>query len=526
MPPDPAALPARGMAVMAAGARLSPIPALWEAPLARLATAALLVVAVCRADWAAMAGQWWNSSTYHHILLVPAILAWLVAQRAPALAAQSPRGWWPGLVLLGGALLLWVLGRFAGLQEVSEAGAIAALAALVPLLLGVRTAAVLAFPLLFMAFLLPFGDELVPLLQTVTARLTIALVHLSGVRAAVDGVFITTPAGLFEIAEACSGVKFLIAMVAFGALAANVCFISPLRRAGFMALAVAVPILANSVRAWGTIYVAQSRGAAYAGGVDHLIYGWIFFALVIAATIALAWRWFDRPVAAPMVDAGSIAASPLFARLERAGVRPRAALAAAVALGGAALLWVQSADRLSAPLPNAIVLPAVPGWQRIAYRPDLWWEPRAMGAGRRVLGRYTDAAGDEVDVFAALYASQGPGRKAGAVGEGAARPDIGWVWQATQGSLAGVRYDRLLAQGGRVRLAQTAYRSGTLLTGSDLRLRLANVADRLSLRARPTMLLVLSAQARPAHDPAAALARFRSAIGPLGAWMDGIARLR
>jgi len=45
-------------------------------------------------------------------------------------------------------------------------------------------------------------------------------------------VFIDTPAGLFEVAEACSGVKFLIAMTAFGVLASNVCFVGWKRRFG------------------------------------------------------------------------------------------------------------------------------------------------------------------------------------------------------------------------------------------------------------------------------------------------------
>jgi exosortase len=69
-------------------------------------------------------------------------------------------------------------------------------------------------------------------------------------------VFITAPGGYFEVAEACSGVKFLIAMVAYGTLVANVCFRSWPRRAAFMAMALVVPILANGVRAWGTVFIA------------------------------------------------------------------------------------------------------------------------------------------------------------------------------------------------------------------------------------------------------------------------------
>ncbi|MFD2578559.1 archaeosortase/exosortase family protein [Novosphingobium colocasiae] len=44
-----------------------------------------------------------------------------------------------------------------------------------------------------MALLIPVGEELVPLLQTVTAKITIALTHFSGIPARIDGVFIDTP---------------------------------------------------------------------------------------------------------------------------------------------------------------------------------------------------------------------------------------------------------------------------------------------------------------------------------------------
>src|SRR5439155_24648513 len=141
-----------------------------------------------------------------------------------------------------------------------------------------------------------------------------ALVHLSGIPATIDGVFIDTPAGLFEVAEACSGVMFLVAMFAFGILAAYVCFISWRRRILFLALSLTVPVLANGFRAWGTVFAAQYVGVKRAAGFDHIIYGWVFFGLVIAATLVLSWRFFDRPRDDPMVDAEAIAASPLLAR--------------------------------------------------------------------------------------------------------------------------------------------------------------------------------------------------------------------
>jgi exosortase len=161
----------------------------------------------------------------------------------------------------------------------------------------------------------PFGDEIVPALQAITAEMAVALTHVSGIPATIDGVFIDTPAGLFEVAEACSGVKFLVAMVALGTLVAHLCFASWRRRVPFMAAAVIVPVLANGVRAWGTIYIAQSQGVEFAAGFDHIVYGWIFFALVMVAVLGASWGFFDRSPDDPLIDVAAIEASPLLARL-------------------------------------------------------------------------------------------------------------------------------------------------------------------------------------------------------------------
>ena len=290
-------------------------PQTWRMPLLNLALAVAGLLPLTWGDWSEMARQWWDASTYNHILLVPPILAWLVRMRWPELAKLAPRTWWPGLAWLGVGLFAWLAGTMAGINLVSQLGAVLLLQAAVAVLLGPRVAAGLLFPLAYMLFLVPFGDEIVPALQAITAEMAVALTHASGVPAQIDGVFIDTPAGLFEVAEACSGVKFLVAMVALGALVAHLCFASWKRRAVFMAAAVLVPVLANGVRAWGTIYIAQSQGIEFAAGFDHIVYGWIFFALVMAMALGASWRFFDRSPDDPLIDAAAIEASPLLARL-------------------------------------------------------------------------------------------------------------------------------------------------------------------------------------------------------------------
>jgi len=520
MPPD--AMPLAGQVL-----RLSEGgPSAWRAPLVRLAVVWLVLFGAFFADWRDMAMQWWDSSTYNHVLLVPAIIGWLVWQRMPQLTRLMPTVWWPGLVLFGAAMLLWVLGSFSGLSLARQAGAVALLGASTIAMLGARVSAGLAFPLFYLALLVPFGDELVPPLQMVTAFLTIALTRLSGIPAAIDGVFIDTPAGLFEVAEACSGVKFLVAMIAFGLLVANVCFASWRRRAIFMAFCLAVPILANGVRAWGTILVAQHVGAEKATGFDHIVYGWGFFGLVIAMVLAGAWRFFDQAADDPMIDAGAIAASPVFARLERLSLPSGKALAIIGVILLAGTVWARAADRLEARVPAQIFLPEVRGWSRVDYAPEVWWKPRAGGARHRLLGRYRDVRGREVDVFYALYATQREGGEAGGFGEGALQSGQGWSWQGKGPVAAYADSEWLLAEGRHRRLVQTTYRNGHLTTGSNAELKLALMADRLLLREHPTMLLILSAEENGNAQAEESIADFRKAIGPLDQWMDGIARFR
>jgi hypothetical protein len=66
------------------------IPQAWRTPLLRLALAWAALVALAWRDWAEMAHQWWDISTYNHILLIPPILAWLVRIRWPELSRLTP----------------------------------------------------------------------------------------------------------------------------------------------------------------------------------------------------------------------------------------------------------------------------------------------------------------------------------------------------------------------------------------------------------------------------------------------------
>ena len=498
------------------------IPDRWRKALLSLGLAWLTIMALFRNDWAAMAGQWWNSSTYNHILFVPAIFVWLIWQRWPEVTRSEPRVSVWGLAPLALALLGWVLGSFAAFDLVRQSAVVAMLPATALIVLGPRAFVSVLFPMFYLIFLVPFGDELVPPLQMITAKLTIALTQLSGIPAVINGVFIDTPAGLFEVAEACSGVKFLVAMVALGALVANIGFRSWRRRALFMGLCVVVPILANGVRAWGTIYAAQYIGADRAAGIDHLIYGWIFFAVVIAAVIGLSWRFFDRSLGEPAIDINAILQAAWLSRWETPAVQAKVVVALAAVLTIAGLGWSHAALGLNATMPPRIYLPEVAGWKRVDYAPQYPWQPSASGADHRLLGSYADPNGQRVDLFYAIYAGQGEGREAAGFGQGAFVPGGDWSWSGAGPHTGLGKSELLVYRGSGERLAVTWYRNGDVLTGSNIRLKLAIIADRLALRSQHTAVLVISAERSNGQNPERAVDSFVKSVGPLGAWMDRI----
>lgn len=519
---QPDAIPQPAMAET----KLDRVPEAWRGPLARLGLVWAALLLLTARDWLAMATLWWDISTYNHILFVPVIIAWLVSARRGELAKLTPQAWWPALIPLGGALVMWVLARLGGVDIGSQLAAVVAMQIALLAVLGPRVGAGLLFPLAYALFLVPFGDELVPLLQMITAKMTIALTLWSGVPAVVDGVFIDTRAGLFEVAEECSGVKFLVAMVALGVLVAQCCFVSWRRRLGFMAAAIVLPILANGVRAWGTIYIAQFHGIEFAAGFDHIVYGWVFFGIVIAMLLGAAWRWFDRDPDAVQIDAGALLASLTMGRIEQVGRAGGKLVPVALVLIAVAGSWHAAAAGQSATLPPEIALPEVPGWQRQDPVQRLAWMPRATGADQRLLVQYRDGQGRTVDVFVARYARQDERVDATGFGEGALPPGTDWRWQSPAAAPEGISGDALLAQGSVRRIAWTRWQAGSFGTASPSRLKLAVMRYRALLMVEPVTTVIVSAEGADNTEIAARLNDFAVATGGLPAWMDRATAMR
>ncbi len=490
----------------------------WQRQLIALGVAAAAILALFWRDAADMVGIWWNSSTYNHCILIPPLVGWLAWQRRAELALMTPRIWLPGLLLVAAGAFGWLLGYAGGISLARHAGLVLMLQGAAITLLGKAVSRGLTFPIFFALFAIPFGDEFVPFMQTVTAELAMALLNLFGVPAHLEGVFITTPVGYFEVAEACAGVKFLVAMAALGALVANVCFRSWQRRILFLAACAIVPVLANGIRAFGTIYIAEGSGVEFASGMDHVIYGGAFFAVVIALIMGVAWRFFDRKVNDPWFDPRALQPAGVDADPE-----PRVWRGAglAVAVAAAPLLWASAiAATGHAEAPAALAMPAVQGWERAPSSLGRPWAPHFAGADRLETAHYRDAQGREITLVIAWFAAQDESRKLTGFGQGAVGPGSDWAWTADATAPPDGRAERL-ASHGESREVVSFYRVGDILTGSAARVKLETMKVRLIGGPQRAVAVLVSAGPQPGGaSPREAIDGFLAAIGPVDAFVD------
>lgn len=265
--------------------------AVWFTP--TLLSIALIVVALT-IYWdttISIVSTWWGSKTYEHGFLIFPISAFLIWQRRESLVRIAPKSDFRGLIVLAVLGLGWLLADLTDINLVQQLCLVSMIPVLVWSLLGGEVAKNLAFPLGFLLFAVPVGEFLVPPLMSFTADFTVNLVQITGIPIYREGNFLSLPSGDWSVVEACSGIRYLIASITLGALYAYLTYQSFPRRLAFMGLAVFFPIFANGLRAYMIVMIGHLSDMKLATGVDHIIYGWIFFGFVMLLMFWIGSLW-------------------------------------------------------------------------------------------------------------------------------------------------------------------------------------------------------------------------------------------
>lgn len=461
----------------------------WQRSITRLTLVIVALLLIFARDAAGMAAIWWNVSTYTHCLFILPLVGWLIWQRRDEVMALVPSSYAPGLAIVFSGAILWMVGQVAGVALFRHAALILMIQSSVLTLLGLQVTRGLLFPLFYLVFLIPFGDELIPMLQTVTAKLCMVLLGWAGIPAHIEGVFISIPTGAFEVAEACSGVKFLVAMMAYATLAANVCFKSWPRRAAFMLMAFIVPILANGVRAYATIHISYVTGNnGFAESFDHIIFGWVFFAVILLIVMAIGWRFFDRGVNDPWLEGWA---------KSRVGSTKHAGWPIAVASVAVALVPVgwqaATASMGRVNISHAITLPEIANWKQVQIAQRVAWRPRFDGADRYEFGQYQNAKGDRVDLSIAVYGWQAEGKEVVGYAQGAFDPQSRWSWANDTMAPDHGNAVRIFAPGVE-REVLSFYRIGGITTGNPTTVKLATLQSKLLGRSQAAVAVLVSTE--------------------------------
>ena len=367
----------------------------------------VLVLVLFRATVVEMATIWWNNETFSHGFLILPISLWLLWRDRERLARLNPVGepWALPLVLGGG--LAWLLAWLVDVNVVQQLALVTVLLAGIWVLVGTPLARAMAFPLLFLFLAVPMGQGLIPPLMQFTADTTEYLVRAFGIPVYREGMYLTLPSGRWSVVEACSGVRYLIASFTLGLVYAWITYVSPWRRLLFVLAAIAVPILANSLRAWGIVMLGHYSGMKLAAGVDHLVYGWLFFGLVILLLFWLGSFWREDEPVLPARTPDQGVASP--GRRQRALALPLL-LALCALPGPVAAWWFAHAEPRVA---GDLELPrAGDGWQPAGDA--AWhWQPAQYGADRELqayyLGAGSEFGGAPVRLELYQYLNQQPG---------------------------------------------------------------------------------------------------------------------
>ena len=235
----------------------------------------------------------WTVDSFSHGLLIPFISLGLIWTKRDMSLTLSLKGDWRGLILATLAAMLWALAVVADFKIFEH----------MALILGIQAIAVACFGLcffrrnlfafLFLFLAVPVGDSFIPVLQTVTAELVLFMLSLLKVPYDSEGVLITLSSGVFEVARACAGIKFLFTSLVMGILLAHIAYRSWRRRLAIILLSASLPIVANALRVLGILLISELTDPDFAKGVDHIVYGWGFLSVILLILIALAYKFSD-----------------------------------------------------------------------------------------------------------------------------------------------------------------------------------------------------------------------------------------
>ena len=382
-------------------ARAMDLSAAWKRQVMLLIFLMLAMLVLYYPSFESIVAIWSRSDTFAHGFIIVPISLWLIWRIRDQVLATEPKANYLGIPILLLLGLVWLLANYIGVLAAEQLAAVMMLLVLVFTTLGWRSTTTMAFPLLFVLLAVPIGEELTPNLIDFTADFTVAMIQMVGIPIYREGNFFQLPTGNWSVVAACSGVRYLIASVTLGVLYAYLNYQSPVKRGLFVVAAFVVPVIANGLRAFMIVMIGHFSDMQLATGVDHLIYGWLFFGIVIGIMFYIGSFWRDDFENVPKygfnLKLGDLDCNSGTAKLT--------ALLAAVVLIALPLKLHFDTHKLDLSKVTEIQVPVPAGWE-IQQQAVPAWTPAYHGLDREFTAVYENSTGQQVLLYVGYYADQ------------------------------------------------------------------------------------------------------------------------
>lgn len=366
----------------------------------------LLVALVFHDTLISMVSIWIRSETFAHGFLILPISLWLAWRMRDGFSSLPVRPQPLALLLVLGAGLAWLLANLVDVLVIQQLAFVAVLVSGIWTIAGTAVLYRYAFPLGFLFLAVPMGEGLIPPLMELTADTTEAMVRGSGIPIFREGMYLNLPSGTWSVIEECSGVRYLIASVTLGLCYAHLTYNSLWRQLAFIAAAIVLPILANSLRAYAIVMVGHLSDMRLGIGADHLVFGWVFFGVVMLLLFWIGGFWReDTSSKAPAARADSGASTSSAATRTLVHFSILAVLCASIwpAVSLAMIRDSGPTDTAALSLPENLQ-----HWQAVDGQGWLW-RPGQQGADRTLDQVYRDNNNTIVGVHLRQYLQQHQG---------------------------------------------------------------------------------------------------------------------
>lgn len=361
----------------------------------------------------------WQTPEYSQGPLIPVISGYLFLRQLkhvpPKAGPVTDR--WPGVVVLGFAFILGLFGNIAQIEKFVAFALIIWVGGM--LLIGFGWARGRQFwpPVLHLVLMMPLPFfvywKASIALQIVSSEIGVDVIRAMGIPVFLDGNVIDLGVYKLQVAEACSGLRYLFPIMSFTYVFAVLYQGSVWHKAILLLAAVPIAILMNSFRIGIIGILVDAYGIEQAEGFMHFFQGWVVFLLCILTMIGIARVMQrlsgDRRSFAEVLDLDTHGIGRQLARVRH--IVPSVALiGSSLAFATAAFLW----SPLTKPEPPVIqrdpflLFPREIGEWRGFMRPDLPKEiSQVLNADDYLLIGY-EAAGQAaaVDLFIAWYRDQ------------------------------------------------------------------------------------------------------------------------